>query len=34
MKEEHAMRVFENRVLSRPKREEVTGGWENCIRAS
>jgi hypothetical protein len=37
MKEEHEMRVFENRVLSRifgPKREEVTRGWENCVRAS
>jgi hypothetical protein len=30
LKEEHRLRVFENRVLSRifgPKRDEVTGGW-------
>jgi hypothetical protein len=30
MREEHRLRVFENRVLRtifRPKREEVTGGW-------
>jgi hypothetical protein len=29
-KEEHRLRVFENRVLRRifgPKRDEVTGGW-------
>jgi hypothetical protein len=28
--EEHRLRVFENRVLTRifgPKRDEVTGGW-------
>jgi hypothetical protein len=30
LREEHRMRVFENRVLRRifgPKRDEVTGGW-------
>jgi hypothetical protein len=30
IKEEHRLRVFENRVLRRifgPKRDEVTGGW-------
>jgi hypothetical protein len=30
LREEHRLRVFENRVLSRifgPKREEVMGGW-------
>jgi hypothetical protein len=30
LREEHKLRVFENRVLRRifgPKREEVTGGW-------
>jgi hypothetical protein len=30
LREEHRLRVFENRVLMRifgPKREEVTGGW-------
>jgi hypothetical protein len=30
LREEHRLRVFENRVLSRifgPKRDEVTGGW-------
>jgi hypothetical protein len=30
LKEEHRLRVFENRVLRRifgPKRDEVTGGW-------
>jgi hypothetical protein len=30
LREEHQVRVFENRVLRRifgPKREEVTGGW-------
>jgi hypothetical protein len=29
-REEHRLRVFENKVLSRtfgPKRDEVTGGW-------
>jgi hypothetical protein len=30
LREEHRLRVFENRMLRRifgPKREEVTGGW-------
>jgi hypothetical protein len=30
LKEEHSLRVFENRVLRRisgPRRDEVTGGW-------
>jgi hypothetical protein len=30
LREEHRLRVFENRVFSRifgPKRDEVTGGW-------
>jgi hypothetical protein len=30
LREEHRLRVFENRVLSRifgPKKDEVTGGW-------
>jgi hypothetical protein len=30
LREEHKLRVFENRVLTRifgPKRDEVTGGW-------
>jgi hypothetical protein len=30
LREEHRLRVFENRVLTRifgPKRDEVTGGW-------
>jgi hypothetical protein len=32
LREEHRLRVFENRVLRRifgPKRDEVTGGWRN-----
>jgi hypothetical protein len=32
LREEHVLRVFENRVLRRifePKRDEVTGGWKN-----
>jgi hypothetical protein len=31
LREEHRLRVFENRVLKRifgPKRDEVTGGWK------
>jgi hypothetical protein len=31
LREEHRLRVFENRVLRRivgPKRDEVTGGWK------
>jgi hypothetical protein len=34
LREEHRLRVFENRVLRRifgPKRDEVTGGRRNCI---
>jgi hypothetical protein len=34
LREEHRLRVFQNRVLRRklgPKRGEVTGGWRNCI---
>jgi hypothetical protein len=33
-REEHRLRVFENRVLRRifgPKRDEVTGVWRNFI---
>jgi hypothetical protein len=31
LREEHRLRVFENRVIRRifgPKRDEVTGGWK------
>jgi hypothetical protein len=34
LREEHSLKVFENRVLRRIfglKRDEVTGGWRNCI---
>jgi hypothetical protein len=34
LREEHRLRVFENRVLRRifgPKRDEVKEGGENCI---
>jgi hypothetical protein len=35
LREEHRLRVFENRVLRRifgPKRDEVTGGWRKfCL---
>jgi hypothetical protein len=34
LREEHRLRVFENRMLRRifgPKRDEVTGEWRNCI---
>jgi hypothetical protein len=37
LREERKLRVFENRVLRRifgPKRDEVTGGWRNCIMRS
>jgi hypothetical protein len=37
LREEHKLRVFENRVLRRifgPKRDEVTGGWRNYIMKS
>jgi hypothetical protein len=29
LKEEHRLRVL--RRISGPKRDEVTGGWRNCI---
>jgi hypothetical protein len=34
LREEHTLRVFENRVprrIFRPKRDELTGEWSNCI---
>jgi hypothetical protein len=37
LREAHRLRVFENKVLRRifgPKRDEVTGGGENCIMRS
>jgi hypothetical protein len=38
LREEHRLRVFENKVLRRifgPKRDQVTGGWrKNCIMRS
>jgi hypothetical protein len=37
LREEHRLRVFENKVLRRtlgPKRDEVTEGAENCITRS
>jgi hypothetical protein len=37
LKEEHRLRVFENRVLRRifgPKREEVVGDTKDCIMRS
>jgi hypothetical protein len=37
LREEHGLRVFQNKVLRRifgPKRVEVTGGWRNCIKRS
>jgi hypothetical protein len=37
LREEHRVRVFENRVLRRvfgPKRDEVRGNGENCIMMS
>jgi hypothetical protein len=36
LREEHRLRVFENRVLRRifgPKRDEVTGGWSKLHNA-
>jgi hypothetical protein len=36
-RKEHRLRVFQNRMLRRIfewKRDEVTGGWENCIMRS
>jgi hypothetical protein len=37
LREEHRLRVFEKRLIRKifgPKRDEVTGGWENCIMRS
>jgi hypothetical protein len=37
LREEHRMRVFENRVLRRifePKRDEVTGDWRKLLMRS
>jgi hypothetical protein len=37
LREEHRLRVFENKVLRRifgPKRDEETGGWRKLHRAS
>ena len=37
MREEHRLRVLENRVLRRvfgPKRDDVTGEWRNYIMRS
>jgi hypothetical protein len=37
VREEHKLRVFENRVLRRIfglKRDGVTGGWKSCITKS
>jgi hypothetical protein len=37
LREEHRLRVFENRVLRRifgPKRDDVTGEGENCTEGS
>jgi hypothetical protein len=37
LREEHRLRVFENRVLRRifePRRNEITEGGENCIMRS
>jgi hypothetical protein len=37
LREEHSLRVFENRVLRGifgPKRDEVTEEWENCTMES
>jgi len=37
LREERRLRMFENRVLRRifgPKRDEVTGEWENYIMRS
>jgi hypothetical protein len=34
LREEHKLKVFENRVPRRifgPKRDEVMGGWRKCI---
>jgi hypothetical protein len=37
LREEHRLRVFENRVLRRifePRRDEVRVGWKNCVTKS
>jgi hypothetical protein len=37
LKEEHRLRVFENRVFKRilgPRREKVIDGWKNCLMRS
>jgi hypothetical protein len=37
LREEHRLRVFENRVLRRvfgPKRDEMTGGWRKLLTGS
>jgi hypothetical protein len=37
LREEHRLRVFENRVLRiifGPKRDEVTGDWRSCTMGS
>jgi hypothetical protein len=37
LREEHRLRVFENKVLRRifgPRKDEVNGGWRNCIMRS
>jgi hypothetical protein len=37
LSEEHRLRVFENRMLRKIfglRRDEVTGGWKNCITRS
>jgi hypothetical protein len=37
LREEHRLRMFENRVLRRifgPRTDEVTGDWRNCIMRS
>jgi hypothetical protein len=37
LREEYRLKVFENRLLKRifgPKRDEMAGGWRNCIMRS
>jgi hypothetical protein len=37
LREEHRLKEFENRMVRRifgPKRDEVIGGWKNCIMRS
>jgi hypothetical protein len=31
LREEHGVRVFENRRIFGPKRDEVTGGWSKIV---